>query len=1161
MFAPESTVWFFRSPDRRHGNNRGWPGDKTIRLGAGQEDEESLPRDHPGPLDARHGWQEHRMELCFSLDSAPERDFTLELVFHAANGPCPDLAVELGGHRGVFHPAVSRPTRDRVHGTGPTAGDGALDIALPGSWFHAGPNELAITTTLDGDLVEQERTGFHRHYGSFGSSLQWESVKLLAGATPPSLQASVTPTPFFAGREGSLREIMDVAIRVPAGSPWPGSATLSADGRDYPLDLTQAGRDFGDVRRSVAVPELPGPADVTVDVAGISQTSVVRPCRKWTMHLIPHVHLDIGYTDYQGKVLELHSRNLDRAMAVHERNPGFRFSVDGALIISEFLQTRQPEQRARLLSALRDRQIGVNAFHSLFLSGLPTLEELYRYAYLSADLREDYGVPVDYANLTDVPSYSMAVPSVLRALGIDSFAGIENHGRGANEDSDNQHEISPVWWEGPDGSRVLAYFSDQYSQLRHMVGDPQTIEGATQAFGRFLARYEREDYLPSDIPIVGSHCDNEDLAAGDVDLVARWNEKYAWPRLKISAFADYFDAVRPFGDRLPFWRGDGGSYWEDGVGAAASAMADYRRAQMLVPLAESLAALAGLHGAVTQPNRRALERGWDGLLIGGEHTWTWAHGYHHPGAEQTHDQEAWKRHRIAGAYRIGIDELRRAMSQLGESVSTEGPTLLVYNGLSWPRTVDAELDLPGGTDIAEPGTGLECLSSESSDRDRLDRVRVTVPDVPAFGYRALPLGGNAGRPGPPDWQPVQSPLRTGRWEVTLDPGDGRVTGLVHRPTGRQLLDPGSPWALGEVLYASAGEAADRYAQDRLSGPDPLLPEPDITITPAAVRFTGARRTFDGVRLRACGSAPSLPAVEIDILLRDTCDRIDVTVTLHKERALRRESVYVAFPFAATAPRVRWDRQQGWVDPSTDHTPGACNEWFTIQHAVSVDGDNGGVVWTSADAPLFVIGDVVRGTWQRRFPGSSATVLSWVMNNYWPTNTPPDQEGTMTLRYAFTPVSGFDPASASRFGREVRTPAAVSEVTWLDKDDTGPRPLGRDTGRLADLGVPGTISASIFPARRADGLLIRLQDLSGEPAAVSLRTPFGPGSSAVLCYADERPVRSLPVGPQGHIDIELTRFGVASLIVSRTGYSTRSAGTRGLAHIGDDQAPSPQRGSS
>ena len=39
--------------------------------------------------------------------------------------------------------------------------------------------------------------------------------------------------------------------------------------------------------------------------------------------MVPHEHLDMGYTDYQPKVAEIHSLALDEAMQMIDRRPSF----------------------------------------------------------------------------------------------------------------------------------------------------------------------------------------------------------------------------------------------------------------------------------------------------------------------------------------------------------------------------------------------------------------------------------------------------------------------------------------------------------------------------------------------------------------------------------------------------------------------------------------------------------------------------------------------------------------------------------------------------------------------------------------------------------------------------------------------------------------------
>ncbi|NUR70523.1 MAG: hypothetical protein HOU81_06865 [Hamadaea sp.] len=1114
------------------------------------------PAFQPGPLDASSGWQPHTVELGFHIgEPVPAEGCVLRLEFAAGHGPCPDLSIVVdGAHRGFFHPAVRREDRSETYRHGPIAGDVTLDVWLPAAWLGPGDHSISITTTLDeaaatGPITPEQgpRPRHREQFGHhFGSGVVWHEITLRPADRPATPDVALAATPLYL-HDGSV--LVELTVSVPAQSSA-AQALVRLEQQTYPVSLQRGDRDFGDVRVRFPVPEFTEPVTATVTVdSGPAQTFELRPARKWTLHLIPHVHLDVGYTDVQGKVLELHSRNLDRALdalAAHPGDPGFAFSVDGSLIGGEYLATRSAKRSEQVLAALRSGRLSVNAFHSLFLSGIASLEEVYRAAYAAARLREEHAIPIEYANLTDVPSYSAALPSMLRALGLDAFVGIENHHRGGNADSDAQHLASPVMWEGVDGSQVLTHFSDTYSQLRFMVGDPQTVAGGAHAFCRLLARYDRPDYLPADLAVIGTHADNEDLGDGDAGFAARWNERYAYPRLVVSTMAGYLDAVRPLADRLPVWRGDGGSYWEDGVGTGAAVAAEHRRTQSTLPAAEGLAALVSLAEPGYRPHRAALDAAWEGALYGCEHTWTWAHGNAHPHGHQVGDQLDWKRHQVHSAYRVATDETRRALSQLGELVSTAGPTLLVHNPLGWARDVDVELETLHGSPDGLPGEVM-------ADCNGLKRVRVTVPGVPPFGYRAIGLGvgrtltpgeedGSTGQPaaGRDEWQTVPASLTTARWEVAFDPATGAIRGLRHRASGRELLDS-REWTLGQVLYALNGPVSltrgdqpehsgephrhEPAPRSTLFGRRPKADPPELTVTAAEMRPIGLRRTYDGWRLRTVGSGPSLPRVEVDVLLRDDSDRVDVTVEVDKVRVLAKESVYVAFPFAATDPVLRYDRQQGWIDPAADTAPGACHDWFTTQHAVVVsEGGGPAIAWSSADAPLFTVGDIVRGEWRERFrPGSS--VFSWVLNNYWPTNTPPEQDGTLTLRYAFTPLPAFDPVAAGRFGREVRAAATATEITWLDKFDVDPRPLP-DTGSLLDLDLPETVHATVAQPRTGDGLLLRLQDLAGRAVRVVLPV----AGDVTLCTADEREIGPLPRDDGGLPTVDIGPWRVVSLIL-------------------------------
>jgi hypothetical protein len=825
--------------------------------------------------------------------------------------------------------------------------------------------------------------------------------------------------------------------------------------------------------------------------------------------------------------MELHSRNLDRALGLRDEIPDYAFAIDGALVVDEYRASRSPAAFERLLDGLRGGALSVNAFWALFLSGVASREELYRYGYSAAALRREHGVPVEVAHLTDVPTYSWAVPSAAKALGVRGFFGISNHGRGGNADSDLLHHLSPVRWEGPDGASVITWFSDCYAQLRFLCADPPTITGCADAFTRYVEMYERTDYPLSDLPIVGTHSDNEDLARGEADLVQRWSAAYAWPKLRYSTFNDYLAAVLPFEDQLPVVRGDGGSYWEDGVGSQAVPIAEYRLAQSLLPTAEGLAAMLSVHEPTLRPAREALDRAWEGLLVGSEHTWSADHATTQPHTHSNTDQLSWKLTRMHAGHRLALDEARRSMSQLAELMATEGPCLVVHNPLPWTRDVEADLELHSSVDVV--GAEIDVLGQV----DLLDRARLRVRDVPPFGVVALPMRHHPDGVRPPaaPTQPLAAETTTGRWQVRSDPSTGRIVGLRHLDSGRELLDPDSPWGLADVLYVSGGgtEKGRGLGVERTSlyDADPYLPAPDLTVTPAGCGTPQIRRTASGHVITTSGAGPTLPEVHVEIELRDDSDRIDVVVTLSKEATFAKESVYVAFPFAVGAdPAVHYDRQQGWVDPAVDVLPGACTEWLAVQDAVCVNGSAGGVTWSSTSAPLVAVGDIVRGRWSTGF-APSGTILSWVMNNYWWTNTPASQSGRLTLRYAFTPTESFDPAAAARFGREVRNPGLLSPMIWHDKVvHTG---QGMATGSLLTVDVPDNVDVAVLGPREGAGLLFRVRETAGRAGQAVLHWPGQGPAKATTCTAAEDELAPLPV-VDGAVTVPVVPYGITSVLM-------------------------------
>src|SRR5207237_4652663 len=80
----------------------------------------------------------------------------------------------------------------------------------------------------------------------------------------------------------------------------------------------------------------------------------ITPAKRWTLYWLASIHTDVGYTDLQERVLEIHRRNLDAAVVRLSRHRDFRFTAECALQVLSYLENRSGEECVDLLQAIRD---------------------------------------------------------------------------------------------------------------------------------------------------------------------------------------------------------------------------------------------------------------------------------------------------------------------------------------------------------------------------------------------------------------------------------------------------------------------------------------------------------------------------------------------------------------------------------------------------------------------------------------------------------------------------------------------------------------------------------------------------------------------------------------------------------------------------------------
>jgi mannosylglycerate hydrolase len=176
---------------------------------------------------------------------------------------------------------------------------------------------------------------------------------------------------------------------------------------------------------------------------------------KATVFVIPHTHWDREWyaTFQQFRIRLVHV--MDALLDLLERDPSYtHFNLDAqTIVLQDYLEIR-PEKRELLQKLVREGRLGVGPWYVLPDEFLVSGEALVRNLLLGHRLAGEFGHVQKVGYIPDTFGHISQLPQILQGFGIP-FA---MHFRGLDE-GDLKSEL---WWQSPDGSRVL---------LRHLPTD------------------------------------------------------------------------------------------------------------------------------------------------------------------------------------------------------------------------------------------------------------------------------------------------------------------------------------------------------------------------------------------------------------------------------------------------------------------------------------------------------------------------------------------------------------------------------------------------------------------------------------------------------------------------------------------------------------------
>ena len=255
-----------------------------------------------------------------------------------------------------------------------------------------------------------------------------------------------------------------------------------------------------------------------------------------TLHIVPHTHWDrewyLAFQQFRVRLVHL----MDRLLDILSDNFAYRhFMLDGqTILLDDYLQIR-PERADDIARFVRSGCLSIGPWYVLPDEFLVAAESLVRNLELGGLDCRRFGSEMPVGYVPDTFGHVSQLPQILKGFGLDS--AVFRRGLAL--------EPAELWWEAPDGSRVLAcYLRDGYDNAAHLSSETEAFVAAIRR-----ARDSLAPHVVSGHFLLLAGTDHQEPQEELPALVAYANHKQLkTSQLVHSSLPAYVEAVRQAGE-------------------------------------------------------------------------------------------------------------------------------------------------------------------------------------------------------------------------------------------------------------------------------------------------------------------------------------------------------------------------------------------------------------------------------------------------------------------------------------------------------------------------------------------------------------------------------------------------------------------------------------
>jgi len=830
------------------------------------------------------------------------------------------------------------------------------------------------------------------------------------------------------------------------------------------------------------------------------------PSKIKTIYLVQHTHTDIGYTKPQTEILAEHIRYIDYAVEYCELTDNypddakFRWTCEAAWPVMEYLQTRPKEQVDKFLKYVKEGRIEVTG---MFFNMSEMADENSLRTFLEPILEfKKRGIPVTTAMQNDVNGIAWCLADYMPDLGIKYFTMGENGDRALIP-----FDRPTVYkWESPSGKQVYSYRADHYHTGNFWGIHNVNADSIAPAIFSYLNDLENKGY-PFDaisVQYSGYHTDNSPPSMHECDLIRDWNDKHETPKLRSATIHEFMDYITgKYADQLPVYRVAYPDWWTDGFGSAARETAAARKTQSDMTTIQGLLSMAVLKDKIIpQQVPDKIRNIHENLLFYDEHTYGSAESISNPTGENSEIQWAEKSSYVWDALKNTQLMYETSIGLLQpDLLRGEYPTVTFFNTLNWMRSgvielyIDHEIIPRNRLFKIVDQTGRELLTQPLRSRNEGTYYAVYAENIPPMGYKTYRIiTGKDDRPELPPTSIDNNILENDYFKLVFDSRTGSIKSLFDKKLQLEIVDMKSPWQLGAFVYETLGnrEQMSKYT---------LTDYNRTGLTDVHINAGINGSIYQSVMIEGkSGCCDEKSAVKIEIRLFHQEKRIELVYDVKKLPITDPDGIYVAFPFKLDNAKLYFDVQGGVVSAGENQLEGTASDWNTVQNFVAARNNKAQFVVGSNLSPLFQLGGIRTGLYQRKKTYDLPHVYSWVTNNYWTTNFRASQEGELKWSYYLTSDSDTSNTFATRFGWDSRIPIYARV---MPKGKANDRPASYSSFHF---GKENLLMTSATPSIDNGYILINVRELDGKSTLLQIFDSSGQQLEFSIVNALEEPLQ-------------------------------------------------------